>query len=185
MATNYEKWQYRRNAQGNTEAQLASAYRADWATIAPHLQDLLQTEADAVTSTGIVDAAQRQIQRSAMGSDESMNARQQMRANTNLTPSQRLSLSSSVSQAAAANNTANMHTARINQHESNLSALNRLIATTNAMKQGSASTLNEIASNESMRKQANDTARAQKRQQNTQTAVSAVATIATIAAAAW
>ena len=120
-----------------------------------------------------------------MGSDESMNARQQMRANTNLTPSQRLSLSSSVSQAAAANNTANMNTARINQHESNLSALNRLIATTNAMKQGSASTLNEIASNESMRKQANDTARAQKRQQNTQTAVSAVATIATIAAAAW
>ncbi|SMB81394.1 hypothetical protein SAMN05660772_01833 [Pasteurella testudinis DSM 23072] len=66
---------------------------------------------------------------------------------------------------AASSNAANINTARVNQYENNVDSLNRLIATTNAMKSGSASTLSGIAGNESARQQQAANAKAAKKQQ--------------------
>lgn len=149
----------------NLENRLSKAYKDDWATMSPYIQQLLNDGAAATSSTALTDVAQKQIQRTALGIDESINNRQIARAGANLTPSQQLAMSSVNSVDAAASNTANMNTARINQYENNVSALNRLIATTNAMKSGSASTLSGIASNENQRKIAADNVKAQNKQQ--------------------
>ncbi len=137
---------------GNVESQLARGYREDWAIISPYLEQLLNDGANASKSNALVDAARKQIQRSAMGTDASINQRQMERANMHLTPSQQLAMGSMTSLNATASNTANINTARIGQYENNIGALNRLIASTNAMKKGSASTLQDIASNESQRR---------------------------------
>ncbi|HHE3514006.1 TPA: hypothetical protein ACPDKP_000791 [Pasteurella multocida] len=81
-----------------------------------------------------------------------------------LTPSQQLAMSSATNLNAAASNTANINTARIGQYENNINALNRLIASTNAMKKGSASTLQDIANNESQRRMHADNQRAAAKQ---------------------
>ncbi|UDW84628.1 hypothetical protein K7G91_000915 [Pasteurella canis] len=149
---------------GSIEGKLAGAYRRDWAINSPYLKQLLEDSANATNSTALVDAARKQIQRSAMGTDASINQRQMDRANVHLTPSQRLAMTSMNSQNATMNNTANINTARIGQYENNVNALNRLIAATNAMKKGSASSLNEIAGNESQRRMHADSQKAASRQ---------------------
>ena len=153
------------------EHKLATARRDDWATMSPYIQQLLNDGAAATSSTALVDAAQKQIQRTALGVDEGMNDRQLSRAGTNLTSSQRLAMTGLNSVDAAANNTANINTARINQYESNVGALNRLIASTNAMKNNSASTLDGIAGNESQRRMAEANNKAAAKQSNIQTGI--------------
>lgn len=169
MANTYDlmtktAWSRERPTSGDTESELAARYKEDWAIISPYLQELLNAGVVSSGSDALVDAARKQIQRTAMGTDESMNQRQMGRGNVNLTPSQQLAIVSNNSISAAANNTANMNTARINQYESNTNALNRLIATTNAMKKGSASTLNGIAQNEANREMQRQNLAAQEKQ---------------------
>ncbi|MBE2897783.1 hypothetical protein HPC37_02800 [Pasteurellaceae bacterium 20609_3] len=135
---------------------LAQNYKADWAVIKPYLQQLMGYEAQDTNSTRLVDAAKRQMQRTALGIDGSVNQRQMSRAQTYLTPSQRLAMNSLNSVNAAASNTANMNTARVDQYEANTGALNRLVAQTNAMKKGSAATLGGIAQNEAQRRMQKD-----------------------------
>lgn len=149
---------------GNVENQLARGYREDWAIISPYLEQLLNDGANASKSNALVDSARKQIQRSAMGTDVSINQRQMDRANMHLTPSQQLAMSSATNLNATASNTANINTARIGQYENNINALNRLIASTNAMKKGSASTLQDIANNESQRRMHADNQRAAAKQ---------------------
>ena len=88
------------------ERKLATARRDDWSTMSPYIQQLLNDGAAATSSTALVDAAQKQIQRTALGVDEGMNNRQLSRAGTNLTSSQRLAMTGLNSVDAAANNTA-------------------------------------------------------------------------------
>ncbi|SUB51391.1 hypothetical protein [Pasteurella testudinis] len=57
------------------EDRLAQAYKDDWATMSPYIRQLLNDGAKATSSTALVDAAQKQIQRTALGVDESMNNR--------------------------------------------------------------------------------------------------------------
>lgn len=166
----------------DVESMLAGAHRQDWAIVSPYLKQLLNDGQASSNSSAMVDAARRQIQRSAMGTNESINQRQMDRANVHMTPAQRLAMDSLRSQNATLNNTANMNTARIGQYENNINALNRLIASTNAMKKGASSTLSDIAGNEANRRMQNENARAQARQARNQT-IGTVAGLGIMAAA--
>lgn len=170
------------NSNAGLESALAAMHREDWAITSPYLKQLLAESSAATSGTGIVDAARRQIQRTALGYNESVNSRQANRANIHLTPAQQLAMSSSRAMGAALNNTANVNTARINQYDANINALNRLIASTNSMKKGAASSLDQIAGNESNRRMQNEAAKAQAEQaRNANTA--AIASAAIMAAA--
>lgn len=136
---------------GDSDKDLAKRYENDWAVTSPYLEQMLNQSLVSSNSHNLIDVAKKQIQRTAMGTDEAMNYRQMGRGNVNLTPSQQLAMASNNSIAAGANNTANMNIARTSQYEANVDALNRLVATTNAMKKGSASTLGGIAQNEANR----------------------------------
>lgn len=153
------------------EHKLSTARRDDWATMSPYIEQLLNTGSQATGSNALVDAEQKQIQRTALGVDEGINNRQMARAGTTMTSSQRMAMGNLNSIEASASNTANMNTARLTQHENQIGALNRLIASTNAMKNNSASTLDGIAGNESQRRMAAANNKAAARQSNIQTGI--------------
>lgn len=170
---------------GDSDKELAKRYEDDWTVTSPYLEQMLNQSIVNSNSRNLIDVAKKQIQRTAMGTDEAMNYRQMGRGNVNLTPSQQLAMASNNSIAAGANNTANMNIARTSQYEANVDALNRLVATTNAMKKGSASTLGGIAQNEANREAQRSAARAADKQARNGLIASGVGLVATIGMAVF
>lgn len=137
----------------NIDNALAESMKTDWQTIAPQLQQLFAQQSSMLGETNSIQQAR--IDGANIGyRNNAVQSRQMQRAGVNLSPMQRLAMQSKNSRIAAGGSNAIVNNAVTQRYDQNNAARSNLLASANAMKQGSQANLVSIVGNQDARQQA-------------------------------